>query len=253
MNREDFVNELKLREGIQKIIKTVAEKKIKLMKNELLIEEKLRTKIRKLIEESDTVNAPHSSTGINLLSGVLRQMIPIMEEDYKSLTSDLAQRKSFRTHILNAAENVLDILDATEKADQPRSINEMLREEGEDDVTFNIGDDAKPEDDERFIEIDAKEDPDADEIFDRGIDPAEDATGRNLAKKSFAKYEKTIKDAYLTLEDTNDRSLFREYLRTNLQLYFDRFEEELSTTLQEPSSDSYEQAREGQPSEDLGI
>ena len=37
------------------------------------------------------------------------------------------------------------------------------------------------------------------------------------------------------------RKVYTEYLITNLKLYFDKFEDELQNTVQEPTSPSYQQ------------
>ena len=65
-------------------------------------------------------------------------------------------------------------------------------------------------------------------------------TGRNFASVTFNKVENQILDAYQSLGDQEDRSIFEDYLLTNLKLYFDRFEEELQPTVPEPESPDYQ-------------
>ena len=68
-------------------------------------------------------------------------------------------------------------------------------------------------------------------------------TGRNFAATTFNKVEKQILTAYEDIyADESDREQFKDYLLTNLKLYFDRFEEELQPTLPEPESPDYNKA-----------
>ena len=55
----------------------------------------------------DVDPAPNKSTGINVLEELLKKIIPILETDYKSLTTNTSQRESYRSHIVNAVVNSL--------------------------------------------------------------------------------------------------------------------------------------------------
>jgi len=85
INRKEFAEELKLRKYIRKAIQIV-ENKRKNAKNEVKKqEEALRSFIRQLISEasvSDAEDAPHKSTGINILEDLLKKIIPIIEKAY---------------------------------------------------------------------------------------------------------------------------------------------------------------------------
>ena len=76
----------------------------------------LRESIRMLINEAEATggapDAPSDITSINFLKNLLKNIVPNLEEDYKELTSAKKQRMSFRRHILNAVENLLNSLDA---------------------------------------------------------------------------------------------------------------------------------------------
>ena len=74
----------------------------------------------------------------------------------------------------------------------------------------------------------------------------EDETGRNDAYTSFKKIRNQIIDAYSGLSNEKDKNIFYDYLIANLKLYFDRFEEELQTTVEEPSSEIYDQQTGGE-------
>ena len=95
MNKE----EKKLREYIRKkIFKTLREQEEQ--------EHRLRKVIRQILKEGDISDVhPHRSTAINTLEDVLKKAIPTLRTDYKRLTTDKAQRESFRAHILKAMED----------------------------------------------------------------------------------------------------------------------------------------------------
>ena len=61
-----------------------------------------------------------------------------------------------------------------------------------------------------------------------------------MAKKTFDNIEKNIVETYDILNDPSDQDVFREYLITNLKLYFDKFEKELGNVT-EPTTPEYEQ------------
>ena len=78
-----------------------------------------------------------------------------------------------------------------------------------------------------------------------------DLTGRNLAYETFREVSPQIEKAYNKIDpnsivpaskvpemgsDTPERDVFRAYLIKNLQLYFEKFEEELSPSPEEPVS-----------------
>ncbi len=63
-----------------------------------------------------------------------------------------------------------------------------------------------------------------------------------MALRSFKKIRQNILDSYDVLADDEDREIFYYYLITNVKLYFDRFEEELSPTVDEPTTPEYEEA-----------
>lgn len=259
MDRETFLAELKLRTFIKNAIR-MYEKKNRVQTLQTLKEEqKLRSVIRTLIKEAEE-DRPHHSTGINVLSDLLKKIVPVLEIDYKKMTSSPTQRQSFRAHILKAAQNALD----TEKVDDDagdggaESQNTTDSMMHEDSPEADISLDLEPEmpvdpEAEKFIDIERpsqkkakKEKPDPMDSF--GIE-GEDETGRNIAMSSFQKVEKAIVESYSILSDPEDKRLFYDYLITNLKLYFDKFEDELKANVAEPGSETYDQEK-GQ--QDLG-
>jgi len=70
-----------------------------------------------------------------------------------------------------------------------------------------------------------------------------DETGRNMAYASYKKVQQYILDSYDTLANGEDKKIFVDYLITNVKLYFDKFEDELKKTVEEPTTDEYEKVK----------
>ena len=239
MNQEEKI----LRENIRQIIRLVKQKKN-------TEEDTLRQVVREFIDiEMQTLNeagpdvdpTPNKSTGINVLEELLKKIIPIIETDYKSLTTNNSQRESYRSHIINAVINSLT----------PAKINtaaggDEVQDDLEEEIEINVGDDPV---DDKFIDIrtdaeksadDEEEEEDPRDAF--GADVEGDETGRNMAYQSYKKIETSIIDSYELLGDPEDQELFYDYLVANLKLYFDKFEEELAGSLDEPTNQAYDDA-----------
>ena len=239
INRDEFLLEIKEEKRFRKVLRKLLESYLKDKKETQLLEEnRVRKIIRVLVKEGMSADVPDDqpqrSTGINVLEGLLTNIISTLEDDYKSLTTSPDQRESFRAHILNAVTNSLKPAELV--MDSPALGKE---EELEEDLEVNI------EDEEKFIPVrdgDKKPDPEEVEEPDK-FEPISgmNLTGRNFASVTFNKVENQILDAYQSLGDQEDRSIFEDYLLTNLKLYFDRFEEELQPTVPEPESPDYEE------------
>ena len=81
-----------------------------------------------------------------------------------------------------------------------------------------------------------------------------DSTGRNMALQTFKKIDTSIVDAYVMLDDLQDKDLFYDYLITNLKLYFDKFEEEMADMPDsEPTTPEYAQEKADLAAEDEPI
>ena len=330
--RNEFLNEQELRDHIRKAIEFSMSKKDRQILSE---EQQLRNIIRKLIEGDKPEASPHASTGINVLEDLLKKIIPVIEQDYKQLTTEPGQRESFRAHIVNAVQNALapekalssagdnniqeaGIAPSKEREDMIMHFDKnwsktALRSTVEKNTAFYVvktGDNAyqvaklvtkgekvspspmskeqaidfldkqlyrnwrielddsderpperrsipraepdrrsleeievrvdKPEDDESFIDIEPNSDEtEEDPQRDFGLD-GEEVTGRNFAFSTFQKIQNQVIDSYSLLDNASDRTLFYDYLVTNLKLYFDKFEDELRANLQEPTTPEYE-------------
>ena len=244
MNQQE---ERTLRENIRQLIQYVKEKKLN-EEQELraLIKKFAHCEIESLIAEvsvPDVEPTPNKSTGINVLEELLKKIIPVLEVDYKSLTTDNEQRVSFRSHIINAVVNTLTPAKVnTAAGDEEASFEQDLQE-----IDIEVGDEA----DEKFIDIrtdserkaddDEEEEADPRDTFGAGVEG--DETGRNMAFQSFKKVESSIIDSYELLSNEEDQELYYDYLIANLKLYFDKFEEELSSAVDEPTNQAYDMAK----------
>jgi len=236
-----------LRESIRSIIRHVKSKRLD-------EEKELRQIIQKMMDfdllEAQTPDvdpSPNKSTGINVLEDLLKKIIPVLETDYKSLTTSSDQRDSYRAHVLNAVENSLT----------PAKLNNQAGEEEAaslEEIDITVGDDAG---EDKFIDIrtdaeKAAEEEEADPRDSFGADIDGDETGRNMAYQSYKKVESNIIDSYELLANPEDQELFFDYLIANLKLYFEKFEEELASELPEPTNQAYDMAKQEQPADQAG-
>jgi len=237
--------ELELRELVSKAIKKSLQER---QRRGVQEERELRKIIRRLLAET-AVNdeVPSHSTGINVLEDLLKKIVPILEDHFKQLTTSASQRESFRSHIINAVQNTL----APTKAAQDATGTSIEDQAGLEDLDVHlaeleveVGEEEDIVDGEQFIDIDARSPSDDLGQFGGIPGDADEATGRNFAINTFEKIENQIVDAYALLENDMDRELFYDYLITNIKLYFDKFEDELSDILPEPTTPEYEEEKE---------
>lgn len=258
-DRNDFIAEQLLRENIRKALTTVKTKKAQKALNE---ETELRGVIRKLLKEKIAVGdeVPHQKTGINKLRDTLKKIVPQIRDDYLNLTTDESQRKSYIAHLVNGIDNLLAPINTNIDAPEPSDKQDLEEEieisvsdeEAADDENFiDIGDDILPsgeeEEDEEGIEI-----SDEEELITRGLDSNEnDETGRNAAIETFKQIQSAIVTDFSVLANDEDREIYHDYLKTNILLWRDRFEEVLTKNLPEPTTPEYEEEKAGvQPGED---
>ena len=245
-NREDLMNEMTLRKFIRRTFGIVEAKN----KHAQVLQEKpIREALRKLIREAEE-DHPHDSTGINQLEDLLKKIVPVLEQSFKTLTTEQSQRNSFRAHIVNAVQNSLapskaEIGAGTDPAPvQDPGLEQLPGAVQEQDMEMDVAPgEAERTQHPKFIDIDGDGKPDKPEVSPEqafGI-PGEDETGRNVAMKSWDQVESSVIDAYQVLSNPTDRDLFYDYLITNLKLYFDKFEEEMAANVQEPESEIYQQ------------
>jgi len=228
----------KLRRYIRDGIKITLDKRKKTYLAELSLRNMLRDLILEvsaedllILEASEKPESdPHPMTGINVLRELMANtnILKMLAQGYKSLTSNEQQRKSFRAHIINAIQNTLVTMDTTEGAEKSENLSEQITVDVEDDKLIDA-DDGQDE-----------EEPDPKEEFT--ID-GEDETGRNRAFNVYPKIEQSVIDYYSILSQDEDKEVFLDYILTNLKMYFDKWEEQLQNNIKEPSTPGYEEAQ----------
>ena len=238
--RENLIAEQALREVVQKAIKKVMKEN---KQGEQEEENVLREVVRKmLLQEKTPVGdaAPHESTGINWLRKTLKKVIPTIRDDYMSLTTDENQRKSYMSHLINGIDNILAPIETNFDAPQEApdlDLEEEIEIDVGDDKFVDIGDMGLEDEEEEEEETDA----DAD-LVTKGLEDEEnDETGRNVAISTFKQIQNTIVDDFENLANDEDREIYHDYLKTNILLWRDKFENSLKSKLPEPTTPEYEQ------------
>jgi hypothetical protein len=254
LSEGDKLVENEIRKYIQKRIIEIKIQQAKLLKERKEEENQLRKAIRQLLKEADISDIhPHRSTAINVLEELLKKMIPTLRADYKRLTTDETQRQSFRAHIVKAIkDSLMPSLVNDEYGSVPGgAILSAPSEEPEEDLALEselhmldeVEIDIEDEPDEmKKIPVEDDDSPSDEESFGAGLE-AMDETGRNMAYASYKKIQQYILDSYDTLANREDKKIFVDYLITNTKLYFDKFEDELKKTVEEPTTDEYEKAK----------
>lgn len=241
IDRSQFLKELQLREVVRKMITISEQKQIK----PIIEENKLRGLINKLITEAETNTTPHASTAINFLEDLLKKILPGIETDYKSLTTKVEQRESFRAQLTTSVNTALETSELnTTGAEENIEANE---EEAEGFIDIEEEINIAVTDDEKFIDVDGVDEEEAKEASaEEG-----DETGRKLAAQSFDAIEKQTLETFATLSDPEDKKTFKDYMITNLKLYFDKWEKELGDVI-EPTTDEYETEKQEGEDEEAG-
>jgi len=229
IDRKYFMQEIQLRQYIREAVKVVQERRLSVEQRELQEERQLRSVIRQLITEADpavATAAPHTNTGINALEDLFKNtnLLTVLRTGYKSLTSKKEQRESYKNHILNAVDSSLEVQDSLFRSSEP---GENIQEE----IDIDVG---GPEENPAFIDVEKNEPTEEEEVEDFTIS-GQDKTGRNRAYSDYMDVEKNLITAFDDLDDPDDRKMFKDYMLTNLKLYFERFEEELQTDLPAPA------------------
>ena len=237
LDRDELIGEQLIREHVRKKI-------IKKLEFVRIAEQKIRTAVRTILEAETGTDEPSAQTGINVLADLLEKIIPTIETDYKMLTTSEEQRESFRNHIVHALKNTLRPIEAATSAeDLPES---MLFNLDASKLYEELKIDLDPDNDKdsvsgEFIDIDSDDSADTDDFVEL---EDQNETGRNFAAVTFKKVEKQVVDAYDMLADDEDQNTFYDYLITNMLLYFDKFEDELQTTLPDVTTPEYEEEKE---------
>ena len=247
---EKYLNE-------EKVFRNLVKKAVKIYfarKEEPLNEEmKFRKLIRNLIVEvavEDSKADPHEYTGINFLRRMFKNssFLSTLKELYLTNTTDPSQRESFRAHVITWCIDVMKNIKANDSA--PENINKYdefkkIRKKNMNltealDVEFldveDEGAQAKAEKEVADAEK-AKKEKEA----ELSTVPNQDDTGRNTAAMAYNEIEGNIVRFYAPLSNEDDQEIFADWLITNLKMYFDKWEKELSSSVKEPTNSEYEE------------
>lgn len=276
MKREQLLKEIQLCELVRNLLMKEAREIRQEKSLKIKSEARFRRFVREMVQETTTLSDknPHQFTGINVLEDLLKKIIPLLEDGYKMLTSSEIQRLSFRAHVLNGIMKTIAPPRSLKKAeaeallgpdlDKMRQITsgEFLADpsqggpgdqitdvlqEAEFQMEPNEEQQVDNPDDEAFIPVDSDTEPDERDQFGKDLEFENDysadwVTGRNVAFDSYSKIQKNIMDSYEMLGSQQDRQIFYTYLLTNVKLYFDKFESEISLKVPEPTTQEYEKS-----------
>ena len=242
MTQEEKRLRKKIRIGLKEFFANKSKEEEKVIEK-VLEEHSLRMHLRDIILEStiNEVEDPeadiHDNTGINTLKDLLKNtnILATMRTAYKTLTTDENQKNSFRAHIIKWIQDTL----------APVKLNDTDPDDIK-QISEQVGVDIEGVDASMFIDADdgAPEEEPATEQEDETMSPisGEDATGRNKAERVYPSIEKSIVDYYAELDNPEDQEMFHDYLIANIKLYFDKWSNEMSTNVEEPTNDAYDQA-----------
>ena len=253
-----------IRLKVRSFLKGELNKEKRLISEQKKNENALRLFVRQMLKEGDLSDThPNRSTGINTLEDVLKKSIPTLRVDYKKLTTDKRQRDSFRAHVIKAVIDAIkpqqvnasylqgDVTGAgSSLLSEPTGGGVEEEEEGEaaldaelealEEAEIEI--DVEEDPDDKKIPVEADDEPSPEEQFGTGLED-QDETGRNHAYTSYRKISQYVLDAYDSLANPKDKEVFLDYLVTNLKLYFDKFEDELQKTVEEPTTPEYDKVK----------
>lgn len=229
MERSKIVEELKLREHIQKMIEE---------------EIQLNSSIQKLINEAVEV-PPRQNTGLNVAEEVLKSVVPVLESGYKQLTTNIEQRESFKKHIMNSLKYFILPREISNKIDAPANdgkLEEQVPEQA--DPKNEVPLLGKPEKDP------SKNDTSFTDKEDDQVSPeqfqvsGEDLTGRNAAYEVFKNIKAPIRKGYNKVQaNPQDREIYTRAISSNLLAHMDRFEKELQASPETLTTPDYNAAQ----------
>jgi len=278
--REEGDEEMHFEDKLRRVIKDKIKIKMKKYGKQVIEEEKFRKIVRSLLKEAAMEDTPSRSTGINKLVGALKIILPVIERAYKGLTTSPEQRDSFKKHLTKAIIDTLSPEAALRGADlgpdatvgteddlpaiqevAKVSVDPTMADIDADPKGINIdvadseptkgADEMAAEEDLAAAEEEesaATEKVAAEEGFeDIGGQEREfptlaglDETGRDEAVDIYKRVIDAVVRTYRRLHDERDRSTYQDYLVTNLLLYFDKWESDISGEIGDISTPEYE-------------
>ena len=263
---DDQLTEKLMREYIRNKIRSKIQEEVRIEEEQEL---KLRLVIREIIKEAKENANPHPNTGINKLRDSFRKAKATIKSKFQQLTTDPEQRATFRSHLLNAFEKLFQELDGLnakglpeeepqgsemdlqappgdvegdEPADDVESqIDAILKE-----VKIDLGDDveiADTEGDDQTKKDFAKKEKENEEKANLNPEIEKgDTTGRNQAFDTFRLVQSYFSDAYLDLDNEDDKKMFKDWCLYNMKLLLDNYEAQLAAAPEEPNIENPEGA-----------
>ena len=234
---------MKIREGLKDFFNSKAVEHEKIVAK-VLEEHELRMQLRNIIleqslnEAEDPTTDVHDNTGINTLKDLMKNtnVLATLRTVYKTLTTDENQKKSFRAHIIKWTQDTLAPVKLND-TDNDTNLAEQVDVDIEgvnDDMFIDASDGSENETSQVPSEEEEK----------MGAISGEDTTGRNKAERVYPSIEKSIVDYYSELDNPEDQEMFYDYLIANLKLYFDKWDGEMSKSVEEPTNQEYDQAKQ---------
>ena len=233
---------LKIRKGLKEFFDSKASEHEQTVAK-ILEEHQLRLHLRGIIFEQTLSEAEdptvdlHDNTGINTLKDLMKNtnVLSTLRGVYKTLTTDEEQKKSFRAHIVKWVQDTL----------APVKLNDT---DVESQLSEEVGVDIQGIESEKFIDASdgSEKDITPEEPEEEGLSAiaGADTTGRNKAERVYPAIEKSVVDYYGELDNPEDQEMFYDYLIANLKLYFDKWDNEMSTSVEEPTNSEYDQAKQ---------
>jgi len=227
-------------------------------KEEQILREYIRKMLKKKLNEASIEDTPTRSTGLNKLVSVLKVILPSIESSYKSLTTSKEQRDSFRKYLIKAYIDTLAPQDML--ADLPLQESYELMEQDVDaeipppdpskkiDLNDPYGEKAEEEETKQKEKQEKSQEklklavePETTKPFPTiaGLDP----TGRDESVEAYKKTADAIIRSYRKLHDQNDQKIFKDYLITNILLYLDKYEGDISSELPDVTTPEYEKQK----------
>ena len=249
IQREHIAKIMEFRDSISKIIKLERKRNLAENFNKIAHYNELREIIQDIILEAAEEKQVHNSTAINYLEELLDNIVPTIKIDFEKLTTDKAQRDSFRAHLINGVRNLMELASSgREDIDEQETAEQPFQKILEKDVDINL------DDEDKFIDVLGTKDEDEpeekepdDPEFEKFNIKGQDQAGALAAYETMNKIDTQIQKAYKLASGnfTNDRdaAVFYDYLLTNLKLHFDVFEDKLSP-VQEPTTPEYEKEKD---------
>ena len=222
IDRHRFAQEMLLREQIRNNIKElITEEKDKILKEE----KKLRSVIRDILVEEQ-------STSVNFLENLFSDtnLVSTLQDGYESLGKP-EEKKSYKSHVLSSLIKTLDIYDTNVDAStvEEEPLEEEIEIEVEDDPDRLLGQEEEKVDDSAVT----------------GFTIAgENETGRNLALGVPGERDKGVVDiiwpsirnwySKIGSDDVEGREVFKDYLLINIKKYFELWDSESDSDIEEP-------------------